>query len=202
MSQELFEIYKTMNPNEVETKLAMQCAPLLSGLKVSNLLNTDKASVAYVKRLFKNSPISTHIIYESENKVTFLLYQKQKLEAYLHQKEVLHFMYKLGYSSVSLPFVLEEFTTRYHSYKKGNGEFPHEMGLLLGYPADDVNGFIKNNGKNYLHTGYWKVYSNPKETISLFNRYKQAQYSLLRMVSKGWHILDIINLYENKIIAI
>lgn len=198
MSQELLEIYKTMNPQEVETKLALQCAPLLSGIKVSNLLNTDRASISYVKKLFKHSPISTQIIYETENKVTFLLYQKQRLQEYLNQKEVQTFMNKLGYSCTTLSIVIEEFVNRYHDYKKGCGSFPHEMGLLLGYPAEDVYGFIKNNGKNYLHTGYWKVYSNPTEAIHLFNRYKQAQERLVRMVSQGHSILDIIN-FESKI---
>ncbi len=33
-------------------------------------------------------------------------------------------------------------------------QFPHEMGLLLGYPVEDVVGFMENNGKNYLYSGY------------------------------------------------
>ena len=34
------------------------------------------------------------------------------------------------------------------------GAFPHEIGLLLGYPVEDVLGFIRYQGKNYLYTGY------------------------------------------------
>ena len=34
------------------------------------------------------------------------------------------------------------------------GAFPHEIGLLLGYPVEDVLGFIRHQGKNYLYTGY------------------------------------------------
>ena len=41
--------------------------------------------------------------------------------------------------------------------------FPHEIGVFLGYPLDDVKGFIKNEGKKYLMIGYWKVYSDLAE---------------------------------------
>lgn len=45
-------------------------------------------------------------------------------------------------------------------YQTIQEDFPHEMGILLGYPVEDVEGFIINNGKNELYTGYWKVYDN------------------------------------------
>ena len=41
----------------------------------------------------------------------------------------------------------------------GSCAFPHEIGLFLGYPFEDVMGFIENKGENYLCSGCWKVYS-------------------------------------------
>ena len=39
---------------------------------------------------------------------------------------------------------------------KDADEFPHEIGLFLGYPPEDVEGFIQEpNGQKY--TGIWKV---------------------------------------------
>ena len=43
---------------------------------------------------------------------------------------------------------------RYACYMEEKGAFPHEIGLLLGYPVEDVLGFIRHQGKNYLYTGY------------------------------------------------
>ena len=37
MSQEIFELVKGMDFKKIETQLALQCAPLIMGLKVSNL---------------------------------------------------------------------------------------------------------------------------------------------------------------------
>ena len=36
--------------------------------------------------------------------------------------------------------------------------FPHEIGLFLGYPAEDVAGFISHKGHDFCYSGYWKVY--------------------------------------------
>ena len=48
---------------------------------------------------------------------------------------------------------------RYRAYMNGSKIFPHEMGLLLGYPVEDVTGFMVHGGKNSLYSGYWKVYA-------------------------------------------
>jgi hypothetical protein len=44
--------------------------------------------------------------------------------------------------------LLPTLTGRYVSYSAGLGaEFPHEIGLFLGYPPEDVAAFIENDGK-------------------------------------------------------
>ena len=47
-------------------------------------------------------------------------------------------------------------------------DFPHEIGLFLGYPLGDVIGFIKNAGQNCKCVGCWKVYCNECEAIKAF----------------------------------
>mgnify|MGYP000213313901 FL=1 len=70
--------------------------------------------------------------------------------------------------------------------------FPHEMGVLLGYPTEDVLGFIENQGKNYLYAGYWKVYGNLMETKALFEEYNKAKEHVITMVSQGIEIRRIL----------
>lgn len=50
--------------------------------------------------------------------------------------------------------MVEELKKRYACYMEEKGAFLHEIGLLLGYPVEDVLGFIRHQGKNYLYTGY------------------------------------------------
>ena len=70
--------------------------------------------------------------------------------------------------------------------------FPHEMGLLLGYPLDDVTGFIEQKGKNYLYAGYWKVYTNMGEKICLFQAFEEAKEALIQAVARGIRIEELV----------
>ena len=37
-------------------------------------------------------------------------------------------------------------------------DFPHEIGVFLGYPLEDVVGFIRHRGKCFTCCGCWKSY--------------------------------------------
>ena len=52
-------------------------------------------------------------------------------------------------------------------------EFPHEIGLLLGYPVEDVEGFICNGEENCLYVGYGKVYGELPEKMRLFYKFEK-----------------------------
>jgi hypothetical protein len=73
------------------------------------------------------------------------------------------------------------------------GEFPHEMGLLLGYPVEDVIGFVDNKGKDSLYTGYWKVYGNKDKKLRLFDSFESAKERLIKLLSCGVSMIDIIH---------
>ena len=54
------------------------------------------------------------------------------------------------------------------------GGFPHEIGLFLGYPIDDVISFIENKGKNFKCCGCWKVYHDEDNAKKTFEKYKKC----------------------------
>ena len=51
-------------------------------------------------------------------------------------------------------------------------EFPHEIGLFLGYPPDDVEGFIHYGPKHSKCVGDWRVYGNEEQAKRLFAQYR------------------------------
>lgn len=53
-------------------------------------------------------------------------------------------------------------------------EFPHEIGLFLGYPPEDVRGFIENGSDGCKCTGYWKVYGDARAAQEMFAKYKKC----------------------------
>ncbi len=198
MSQEVFEIVQGMDLENIENQLALQCAPLITGLKVSNMLIVHKDSVASVKNVIRNTGISYVILAETQDKTMLLLYKENELSSYLERKRVRQFLTDMGYESHDLYDVLMVFQGRFRRYQSGKAEFPHEMGILLGYPVEDVQGFIKHKGKNSLYSGYWKVYENVPAKMRLFQKYDMSKETVIQLVSCGVSIIDVIELYSDK----
>lgn len=55
-----------------------------------------------------------------------------------------------------------------------SGDFPHEVGLFLSYPPEDVKGFINHCANDFKCAGLWKVYGNEEKARSLFAKYKKC----------------------------
>ena len=195
MSQEIYEIVKGMDLENIETQLALQCAPLITGLKVSNLLIISKGNEEVVKRILNRTGISYYRLIQTRTKTTFLLFRRNELEEFLSDENVRNVLMKAGYKSLQIDKILRTFSLRYEAYIQGDKSFPHEMGLLLGYPVEDVVSFVENNGKNFLYSGYWKVYENQKDKVKLFDKFKVAEETLIHLLSNGLSMSDIIDIY-------
>lgn len=198
MSQEVFELVQGMDLKSIETQIALQCAPLISGLKVSNLLIISAEDEALVRVILRRSGISFFRLLRTGEKVTFLLFRKNPLEAYLKQQEVEAMLAEAGYAELSLGNILSTFQKRYAYYMSAGGRFPHEMGLLLGYPAEDVKGFVENEGKNFLYSGYWKIYADVEEKRRLFQKFENAKETVIQLLSYGVGIQDILDIYKDE----
>ena len=75
--------------------------------------------------------------------------------------------------------------------------FPHELGLILGYPLCDVIGFIKNNGQNCLYCSYWKVYDNLSQTKKVFEVYDKVRFQMVKLVEYGKSFKELVDMYTN-----
>ena len=80
MSQETWEILCEMEADDVELQLALQCAPLITGLKISNLLTISPEGFTQVGRIVEGSVLSLYPLLETEEKMVILLYREDRLE--------------------------------------------------------------------------------------------------------------------------
>lgn len=195
MSREIFELVQEMDLKNIEIQLALQCAPLITGLKASNLLIVSAENEKRVRKIIGKSGISYYKMLQTEKKVTFLLFRRKQLEEFLCRKEIRRFFQQEGYTVFRFGQILRTFQMRYVTYMKERGDFPHEMGLLLGYPLEDVRGFMENEGKYFLYAGYWKVYENMAEKLKLFRKFEVAKETLISLVYNGVHIEEIVTSY-------
>ena len=196
MSRETLHLMLKLNTEDLDTQVALQCAPLLTGMKISNLITVGRYKRSAVLELFKETAVSCCILYESSEKTTFLLYIRPALEAYLSRPEVKVLMERFGYRGWDLEEILSLVSIKYEEHMEDCAGFPHEIGLLLGYPAKDVTGFIENNGKNFLYIGYWKVYSDLSECKRIFQSYNHAREHIIHMVSRGMKIDAILRIHN------
>ena len=196
MTQEVFEIVRGMDLKNIEIQLALQCAPLLTGLKISNLLIVPSDNERLVRMLVRKTGISCYRLLRSKGKITFLLFRRMQLEAFLRKGSAEKMLKEQGYKNLTLGGILSCFQMRYQAYNDGKLAFPHEMGILLGYPIEDVLGFIKHKGKNYLYSGYWKVYENMQEKRALFRQYQEAQETLIQLLASGIKMEEILKQYS------
>ena len=192
MCQEVFEIVRGMDRKSIETQLAMQCAPLITGIKISNLLIIPAENEKTLRAVLMHTGICFYRLLKSDDRITFLLFRRNELEAYMDRAEIQSFFKREGYTDFTLGSILRTFQLRYQAYMIREMTFPHEMGLLLGYPIEDVRGFIDHAGEDYLYSGYWKVYRDVEAKKKLFAQYESAKEKLIQLLASGIHMEWII----------
>lgn len=166
-------------------RVVTQCAPVLKGVKISNLITMKPGGWRKIRAYLKKSRIICIPLYADAEKEVLFLYRYEQLERHLKNREVREFLRNCGYESFEVASVLVRLRRRYRLYAGISKEFPHELGVLLGYPVGDVQGFIDNRGENSLTSRYWKVYQNPKEAERIFDLYDRVKEQALKEIMCG-----------------
>ena len=166
-------------------RVVTQCAPVLKGVKISNLITMKPGGWRKIRAYLKKSRIICIPLYVDAEKEVLFLYRYEQLERHLKNREVREFLRSCGYESFEVASVLVRLRRRYQLYAGISKEFPHELGVLLGYPVGDVQGFIDNRGENSLTSRYWKVYQNPKEAERIFDLYDRVKEQALKEIMCG-----------------
>ena len=175
--------------------LATHCSPALAGIRPANLVACGKADYPNFLQLVGeyNCQLNSrgiHFMPLVENKKNHLLlvFRPDKLQHFLQGKEAREMLMSAGY-----PIEGDLFGLLSHLKKRifQEADFPHEIGLFLGYPPQDVHVFLQNKGKAFLLCGHWKVYDNKKQAQQLFDRYDRCRSLVLSRIVKGQSIIQI-----------
>ena len=160
-----------------EELLVELCAPTIVGYKPASLfrykakegINVHEEVQEWNEKL-NAFGMNVIILKECCKKNAYLIYvyRNQALSLILSDHKVCEFLEKNGYSFNAS---VEEKLTTLSSRLCLDKDFPHEIGIFLGYPLEDVVGFIENKGENYVYCGHWKVYGNLKKAIQKFTQY-------------------------------
>lgn len=162
-----------------EEYIIRHCAPTLAGLKTANMftyqyndINEVLKSLRAWNKILSKKGMRIIPLCVSNGKVIVYLYRINSLKNDLADDKASLLLSRLGYESDNPNKCLYEL--RRHLSESGSGSFPHEIGLFLGYPPDDVLGFIEKKKPPYELVGNWKVYSNPEEAQRKFDLYRKC----------------------------
>ncbi|MCI8766142.1 MAG: DUF3793 family protein [Lachnospiraceae bacterium] len=172
-------------------QVAVQCAPVLKGVKISNLMTARPGSRQYIRERLRQSRVICVPLYQDRQKEVLFLYRFDRLKEHLQKRQVRVFLHSCGYEEYGIAEVLKLLRKRYRQYHAAGGDFPHELGVLLEYPVEDVEGFIANQGQNSLMTRYWKVYHNRQEAERVFRMYDEAREQTLQEIVQGSSLREV-----------
>ena len=185
--------------NIFENELAAHTAPALMGVKCANLVSVSLSDEAICRCLddFKTRTeqygLKIRSLCKCKERTMVYVYHEKLLEAWLETAE--GFLSGYGYTEdMSLDEKLDILAGRMTC-----GNFPHEIGAFLGYPLEDIIGFIENQGRNCLLCGCWKVYSNAEEAQRTFNIYGRCREILCDRLKNGLDLYQAIESSKEEI---
>ena len=139
-------------PNEL---IIEQCATTLAGLKAANPFSYRYEDVQDVisglrelNKTLSYKGIRFIPIQFKNDRALIFCYRKEMLKEVLSDSESVKMLEELGYSNGSLASFITQLRTRLLGES-----FPHEIGLFLGYPCEDVRAFMRSSRDGCQYVG-------------------------------------------------
>lgn len=181
-----------------ESVLVEQCAPTLVGLKPASLFryqpgpsDEGRVPLARWKGALAARGIRVRVLKACPRTGAWMiyLYREAWITRILCQPEIQDFLRRQGYrpeegcqgmlTRLSRRLCLEE-------------DYPHEIGVFLGYPLEDVEGFIRHRGRDFTCCGYWKVYGDAAAAQRRFDCYRRCTRICLERLRRGTALTKLI----------
>ncbi len=168
--------------------VARFCAPTLAGLKTGSMFSCNYGSQEEMKQDMREMNLWLR---EKGLRVLPLRYQGGKALVYLYRPHWLagdlanpdaaRLLADRGYPTGCSDRCVAALVRRL----KSDGGFPHEIGLFLGYPPEDVDGFIRNGAERCKCVGCWKVYGDEEKARRTFQKYHCCTADYCARVQRG-----------------
>ena len=166
------------------------CAPTMASLKTGNMFNCPFSSreemTAELRKLNKalgRKGLRAIPLRWSGGKALVYLYRPKMLEKDLRDELAEKLLSECGYSCGNPNACIAKLISRI----RDDGDFPHEIGLFLGYPPADVDGFMHRKHACKL-SGIWKVYDDVEGAARQFARCRRCTEVYLRRFAEGFPI--------------
>lgn len=168
-----------------EDHLVRYCAPTLAGIKTGSLFGCPCTSADTLRKTVRD--LNKRLVPKglrvlplrfSNQKALMYVYRPSGLRQDLSHETASRLLKEKGYCTGSCENCIAQLARKLHECE----EFPHEIGLFLGYPPEDVAGFMENNACGCKCVGCWKVYGDVDAAKKKFEQYHKCS----RIYQKCW----------------
>ena len=171
-----------------EELIIRHCAPTLAGLKTGSMFSYEPAAgedlrceIRSMNRRLVRKGLRMLPLRMRCGRVLIYIYRPHRLRDDLARADAAAILSPRGYCCGKPEQCVVQLIRRLRS----GADFPHEIGLFLGYPPEDVAGFIAHGASGCKCCGCWKVYGDEKKAEALFARYRTCTDIYLRAWSLG-----------------
>ena len=164
-------------------------APALCGIKPACLFSMDGKNYADgLGRLHQWQPVFSQEkryfvpLKKSDGRFLFFVYDRNLLEKVCKKPRNTAYLAAKGYPvEKGFSAVLSQLL---HRLACGTN-FPHEVGLFLGYPLEDVVGFEVQGATGFKYSGIWKVYGDTESALHRMNLYRTCTETCMKWLGAG-----------------
>ena len=178
----------------VEERIVEQCAPTLAGIKCGSLFRTNSditqlaSEVDLLNRTLNPLGVIITAFRPSGCGTLVYVYRRDLLSRIRSSDErSLPLLSSLGYDISDNDSLIRCLGAKIESI----GCVPHEIGLFLDYPFDDVKGFMDNKGRCPKCMGCWKVYGSVEKANRLFAHFRSCRRRYTSMYESGISIREL-----------
>ena len=172
-----------------EEILIRQGAPTLAGIKTGSLFpfpcEDHETLITDIRRLNRRlSPKGLCLLPLRflPGQALLYLYRPAGLRRDLRDAQASELLRQAGYGDESCERCVARIACRFREGK----EFPHEVGLFLSYPPEDVKGFLEHRPCKCV--GCWRVYENEDQAQKTFALYRKCTGIYCQQLAKGTNI--------------
>lgn len=171
--------------------LALETAEILAGAKPANLINVANKRRPCGKNLYElwkkcgasllgTSGLAVKELADRGNSLLLLIYRPDAMAALLARKNAGAVLRRAGYREPSDP---AKALSELHSRMKAD-DFPHEIGVFLGYPLKDVAGFMGWVPLPFTCQGPWKIYGDPCQSLRLAETFRSCRERMAERLTR------------------
>ena len=178
-----------------DSALIEYCSPTLAGLKTGSLFTVacgDKdillKEIAQMNRQYACRGLRVIPLGYTRSRALIYIYRPSLLKKDFGDALAARILDERGYATGNADKCVAQLVARL----RAAGEFPHEIGLFLGYPPEDVEGFIAHRDDGCKYVGTWRVYGDEVSARKKFADYRMCTISYERQFSRGKKLLDLI----------